>query len=128
MWMGVGCPSPRVHNDIVTPRHLFSFKIYLKVEKLWKEEGTEGPTDAHWEKARDPFRRFIGFGKEGYSNKAAVKPCFEDLRVIFRYQRFCLSLITHLSSSVECLQPLFTLSSLSQCYLNLNSSSVLMLL
>jgi len=59
-------------------------KIVSKVEKLWKEEGTEGPTDAHWEKARDPFRRFIGFGKEGYSNKAAVKPCFEDLRIIFR--------------------------------------------
>ena len=55
-----------------------------QVEKLWKEEGTEGPTDAHWEKARDPFRRFIGFGKEGYSNKAGVKPCFEDLRIIFR--------------------------------------------
>jgi len=59
-------------------------KIISKVEKLWKEEGTEGPTDAHWEKARDPFRRFIGFGKEGYSNKAGVKPCFEDLRIIFR--------------------------------------------
>ena len=28
MWMGVGCPCPPVHNDIVTPRHLFYF-IFL---------------------------------------------------------------------------------------------------
>ena len=27
MWMGVGCPCPPVRNDIVTPRHLFSFLL-----------------------------------------------------------------------------------------------------
>ena len=26
VWMGVGCPCPPVHNDIVTPRHLFNLR------------------------------------------------------------------------------------------------------
>ena len=33
MWMGVDCPCPPVRNNIVTPRHLFSFLLVLTHDK-----------------------------------------------------------------------------------------------
>ena len=38
MWMGIECPCPPVRNDIVSPRHLFSFWLKLRLEINEKEK------------------------------------------------------------------------------------------